>query len=199
MREQPKVFEYAKEIGMEPLALMDKIREWNLPVKSHMVSLSTDIISEIERHLNKESTSNKKAKKKKVTKKKAAKKKTTETTKKKTTSKVVTKKEKTVIAKSITKKTVKSKPQSEESTKKVKKTVIRRRAKSEVEEPVVTGQESTRLTEDNTPKATTTSVSPHIEDTNTTTGPSNPIASPSPELTQKRRASRTPRKAKAPW
>ena len=183
MREQPKVFEYAKEIGMEPLALMDKIREWNLPVKSHMVSLSTDIIAEIERHLNKESTPNKKAKKKKATKKKAVKKKTTETTKKKTTSKTVTKKEKTVITKSITKKTVKSKPQSEESTKKVKKTVIRRRAKSEVEEPVVKGKESTRLTEDNT--ATTTSVSPHIEDTNTTTGPSNPLASPSPSSPRK--------------
>ena len=122
MREQPKVFEYAKEIGMEPLALMDKIRAWKLPVKSHMVSLNSDIIAEIEKHLSKESTSRKKVKKKKAKTTKAVKKKTktTGTTKKKTTSKTVTKKEKTIIAKSITKKTV-SKAQSEESTKKAKK------------------------------------------------------------------------------
>lgn len=35
----PKVFEFAKEVGMTPLALMDKIREWHIPVKSHMAEL----------------------------------------------------------------------------------------------------------------------------------------------------------------
>ncbi len=41
----PKVFEFAKEIGMTPLALMDKIREWNLPVKSHMAELSPETLA----------------------------------------------------------------------------------------------------------------------------------------------------------
>ena len=41
---QPKVFEFAKEIGMETLALMDKIREWKLPVRSHMAELDADML-----------------------------------------------------------------------------------------------------------------------------------------------------------
>lgn len=43
----PKVFEFAKEIGMTPLALMDKIREWNLPVKSHMAELEPALLEQI--------------------------------------------------------------------------------------------------------------------------------------------------------
>lgn len=43
----PKVFEYAKEIGMTPLALMDKIREWQLPVKSHMSELEPEVLTQI--------------------------------------------------------------------------------------------------------------------------------------------------------
>jgi len=43
----PKVFEFAKEIGMTPLALMDKIREWNLPVRSHMAELSPTDLEQI--------------------------------------------------------------------------------------------------------------------------------------------------------
>lgn len=43
----PKVFEFAKEIGMTPLALMDKIREWNLPVKSHMAELEPTVLEQI--------------------------------------------------------------------------------------------------------------------------------------------------------
>ncbi|MGE5085084.1 MAG: translation initiation factor IF-2 [Bacillota bacterium] len=43
----PKVFEFAKEIGMTPLALMDKIREWNLPVKSHMAELEPQVLEQI--------------------------------------------------------------------------------------------------------------------------------------------------------
>ncbi|AHI05566.1 translation initiation factor IF-2 [Bdellovibrio bacteriovorus W] len=48
----PKVFEFAKEIGMTPLALMDKIREWNLPVKSHMAELSPDVLTQIKSKLS---------------------------------------------------------------------------------------------------------------------------------------------------
>ncbi len=48
---QPKVFEFAKEIGMSPLALMDKIREWKLPVRSHMAELEPDMMEKIREKL----------------------------------------------------------------------------------------------------------------------------------------------------
>ncbi len=48
----PKVFEFAKEVGMTPLALMDKIREWQLPVKSHMAELDTEMLETIKTRLN---------------------------------------------------------------------------------------------------------------------------------------------------
>ena len=141
MGEQPKVFEYAKEIGMETLVLMDKIRGWKLPVKSHMAALGEDVITEIQTRLDEESGAGKKTKKKKaVTKKKAAaKKKTTKkkTTKKKTAApqkKVV--KKKTVAKKSTTKKVTAKKTAAQKTTTTqevaekpvVKRTVIRRRA-----------------------------------------------------------------------
>jgi translation initiation factor IF-2 len=48
---QPKVFEFAKEVGLAPLALMDKIREWGLPVKSHMAELTFDQVEQIKEKL----------------------------------------------------------------------------------------------------------------------------------------------------
>lgn len=48
----PKVFEFAKEVGMTPLALMDKIREWQLPVKSHMAELDPEVLEVIKTKLN---------------------------------------------------------------------------------------------------------------------------------------------------
>ena len=48
----PKVFEFAKEVGMTPLALMDKIREWHLPVKSHMAELEPSVLEAIKAKLN---------------------------------------------------------------------------------------------------------------------------------------------------
>ncbi|MCM2281883.1 MAG: translation initiation factor IF-2 N-terminal domain-containing protein, partial [Bdellovibrionaceae bacterium] len=48
---QPKVFEFAKEIGMETLALMDKIREWKLPVRSHMAELDEEMLATIRTRL----------------------------------------------------------------------------------------------------------------------------------------------------
>ncbi len=48
----PKVFEFAKEIGMTPLALMDKIREWQLPVKSHMSELAPEVMEQIKVRLS---------------------------------------------------------------------------------------------------------------------------------------------------
>lgn len=71
--EQPKVFEFAKEIGMETLALMDKLREWKLPVKSHMATLDEKLISEIRTRLQTEQEAKAPAKGKKTTVKKTAK------------------------------------------------------------------------------------------------------------------------------
>lgn len=65
----PKVFEFAKEIGMTPLALMDKIREWQIPVKSHMSELEPEVLETIKVKLNEGSAP---AESKKVTVKKAA-------------------------------------------------------------------------------------------------------------------------------
>ncbi len=48
----PKVFEFAKEVGLTPLALMDKIREWQMPVKSHMAELEPDLLEQIKVRLN---------------------------------------------------------------------------------------------------------------------------------------------------
>ena len=73
---QLKVFEFAKEIGVETLALMDKIREWKLPVRSHMATLDDQMMVEIKTRLQAAtqaaSEEAAKAKKKAVRKKAAA-------------------------------------------------------------------------------------------------------------------------------
>ncbi len=71
----PKVFEYAKEIGMTPLALMDKIREWHLPVKSHMAELEPEVLEQLKGKLH-GSDKSAEAKPKKVAARKAPAKKT---------------------------------------------------------------------------------------------------------------------------
>lgn len=48
---QPKVFEFAKDVGLAPLVLMDKIREWGIPVKSHMAELTSSQVEEIKTKL----------------------------------------------------------------------------------------------------------------------------------------------------
>lgn len=69
----PKVFEFAKDVGMTPLALMDKLREWQLPVKSHMSELSPDLLETIKNKLNEKPDSDAgSAPKKTVARKKAA-------------------------------------------------------------------------------------------------------------------------------
>jgi translation initiation factor IF-2 len=47
-----RVFEFAKELGIETLALMDKIREWKLPVKSHMATLDDALMADIKARLS---------------------------------------------------------------------------------------------------------------------------------------------------
>lgn len=73
---QLKVFEFAKEIGVETLVLMDKIREWKLPVRSHMATLDEAMMAEIKSRLQQASQTavddGTKAKKKTVRKKTVA-------------------------------------------------------------------------------------------------------------------------------
>ena len=71
---QPKVFEFAKEIGMETLALMDKIREWKLPVRSHMAELAPEMQDEIRAKLQADKEAPASTAKKKVARKAPAKK-----------------------------------------------------------------------------------------------------------------------------
>ncbi len=173
MSEVTKVYEFAKQIGMETLALMDKIRSWDLPVKSHMASLDEGLIDEINRRLEDESSSKKvkkKAAKKKVAKKSVAKK---SVAKKKVAKKAVTKK-KTVVKKTITKKVTKkvaAKVAVVEETAQ-KKTVIRRKAsaiqekeerlaleakqreEAALSQPEVTTEESTEASESGSAKKT---------------------------------------------
>jgi translation initiation factor IF-2 len=112
-----KVFEFAKEIGIETLTLMDKIRKWDLPIKSHMADLSPDTIEQIRLKLDEEANGKKKAIKKKATKKKAA--------AKKATSKKASKKTGTI----------KTLAPTEKKVKKVRKaSSVIRRTKSDVEE-----------------------------------------------------------------
>jgi translation initiation factor IF-2 len=67
-----KVYEFAKEIGVETLTLMDKIRTWGLPIKSHMADLNSDLMEQIRLKLDEEGSKSKDTKKK-VTKKVAKK------------------------------------------------------------------------------------------------------------------------------
>ena len=68
----PKVFEFAKEVGMTPLALMDKIREWHLPVKSHMAELEPTILETIKIKLSEPQKASDAGEKKPAARKKAA-------------------------------------------------------------------------------------------------------------------------------
>ena len=68
----PKVFEFAKEVGLSPLALMNKIREWQLPVKSHMSELDPEVLQQIKVRLQEASKSSSGAVKKPAVRKKAA-------------------------------------------------------------------------------------------------------------------------------
>ena len=79
----PKVFEFAKEIGMTPLALMDKIKEWQIPIKNHMAELEPEVLEALKSKLSGPGKSSGDEKSKKATTRKApaaAKKETTEST-----------------------------------------------------------------------------------------------------------------------
>ncbi len=128
--DQPKVYEFAKEIGIETLVLMDKIRHWKLPVKSHMAELTPEVMEQIRQKLDEESGVKKKKTKKKIAKKVTKTSTTKKKKKKKTTTqaaKVVKKPKSAQTKKTVTKKTV------------TKKTIIRRK-KSDIEKQAVEKQ-----------------------------------------------------------
>lgn len=69
----PTVIEFAKEIGMAPLTLMDKIKEWQLPVKNHMAEIEPEVLEQIKLKLAGPSVAEStEAKPKKTTARKAA-------------------------------------------------------------------------------------------------------------------------------
>jgi translation initiation factor IF-2 len=74
----PKVFEFAKEVGMTPLALMDKIKEWHLPVKNHMAEIEPEVLEQIKAKLSGPTVGSADAKPKKAAVRKPTVKKTTE-------------------------------------------------------------------------------------------------------------------------
>ncbi len=101
---QPRVFEFAKKIGLKPLELMDKIRAWGLPVKSHMSVLEPEVLEKIQKKLSPQAPAKRSVTKKaaKTTKKTAKK-----STKKTTAKAAATKPKKVVTKKAPTKKAVK--------------------------------------------------------------------------------------------
>ncbi len=122
-----KVYQFAKELNLETIALMDKIKKWDLPVKSHMSALDEDTMSLIKTKISDEGSSVKKVTKKKTTKKKAA---TKKTAKKKTTKKAtkkVTKKKVTTTVKKVSSGVTKESP-TETAVK--KKAVVKKAATS---------------------------------------------------------------------
>ena len=62
---QPRVFEFAKEMGIETLSLMDKLRQWDIPVKNHMTKLDEETLKSIRSHLLSEQKESKNSKKEK--------------------------------------------------------------------------------------------------------------------------------------
>lgn len=100
-----KVFELAKDLGIETLSLMDEIKSAGLVVKNHMAVLDDQLILDIKAWLDKKSKMATPKKKKKVVKKKIiAKKVTSKKVASKTSKKVASKK--TVTNKIIKKKKV---------------------------------------------------------------------------------------------
>lgn len=118
----PKVFEFAKEVGMTPLALMDKIREWHLPVKSHMAELDPAMLEQIKVKLSEAPTPAA------AEKKPAARKKATAATEKKAAPKTKAAPKLTTAKKSAAKAT---ETPAEAAMARPAGTVVRRKAKAE--------------------------------------------------------------------
>ena len=129
-----KVFEFAKELNIETLVLMDRIRRWKLPIKSHMADLDAKMIETINNLLEEDSSSGKK----KVRKRKAVTKKTTgkkATTKKATTKKATTKK--ATRKKATTKKATTKKATTKKVAAKATEAVVEKDVKTTVVKQVI--------------------------------------------------------------
>ncbi|MBK9293325.1 MAG: translation initiation factor IF-2 [Oligoflexia bacterium] len=130
MTENIKVFELAKQMGMETMRLMDKLREFKIPVKSHMAELNEDLLKQIQDRFEEEKQ------KLQATKKPA---KTTRTKKAVASVETATPK----VAKAATKATASDKKpttkKASAASAKVSRTVIRRKAgvAEEAAEPVL--------------------------------------------------------------
>ena len=126
-----KVYELAKNLGVKSVFLMDKIRkEWKLPVKSHMESLSPELVKKIEEKFLIDSAKKTKSNasvKRKVVKRVAVKKEASSSTVKKSAKSSVSKK---VTVKRVTTKEVVASP--EPAPKKPTKNIIRRRKQDQV-------------------------------------------------------------------
>lgn len=162
----PKVFEFAKEVGMTPLALMDKIREWQLPVKSHMAELEPDVLEQIKVRLN-QAVTPAEAPKKKVAAKKAPAKKADAPAAKKTEAATATKK--AAAAAPATKSTVVRRkaaaeeplvaaPAVEKEIEEVSKVVVRKKEEPVVEAPVLAATESVSTVAEEAPEVKTAPV-----------------------------------------
>ncbi len=122
-----KVYEFAKELGIETITLMDKIREWKLPIKSHMATLDDGMMDQIREKLKGPAEPETKAKTKTKTRAKA------KTPRKNATTKTVLVTRKKSGAETATTLIVK-KDEDGEGKKKVvsrKSTVIRRKSKED--------------------------------------------------------------------
>ncbi len=84
-----KVYELAKELGMDSFGLLDMLKQIDIEVKSHMSSLAADQATAVREHVSQKSRSSKKATKKKTTRKKTAKTTTATATKKAASKKVI--------------------------------------------------------------------------------------------------------------
>ena len=128
-----KVYELAKNLGVKSVFLMDKIRkEWKMPVKSHMESLSPDLVQKIESKFLADSGKKKKTtivSKRKMIKKSSSQKEVTSADAKKTTVKKPIKK--VAVAQSVrTSSSVAKTPKTPETPK--TSNIIRRRKQDQV-------------------------------------------------------------------
>ncbi len=173
-----KVYEFAKEIGVETLTLMDKIRKWGLPIKSHMADLTDDLIEQIRTKLNEESKSGKDDSGKKKVTKKVAKKATSESkdADAEAPAKVAKKPTKTTVVKAATKTPLANKAAEVKPAAKVASKTVIRRKKTEAEEAVAEEKVAQAFEGEETPAV----VTPEAEEEST---PTSTVLTSTPEAT----------------
>ena len=184
-----KVYDLAKKLGLTSADLMIKIKKLKLPVKSHMVDISSDIVEQIETALSQKTEPQKKPTKKTTAKKTATKK---PATKKTATQKTTTKKPAT--KKTTTKKTTSAKKTTTQKNTKSKKTTTKKTTKSPTKknkaETVV--KKSTVKKPTAIKKASSVKQSSLPEDSNS---PKLEVTTPKPRIIIRRKADEKPLQA----